>query len=183
MYGMPGCRARRTFALRNGQCPRQGLSGASTCERPIHEAIAVAPGRADERGSRRVAIARATSIAVEASAADVPDNRPLSRPGAVAGWAGHPRPPRLSLPGTESCGTAIRVPTRQSLAAGDRNRGQLCNPEDLLHSRPRITCASRRQAGRQRLPFQGYRLPAPCECQDWCVKPEKAERSRCLAVP
>ena len=58
MYQMSGCRARRMFALRNGQCPYQGSSSACTCVRHSHEAIGVAPGRADERGSRLVAIAR-----------------------------------------------------------------------------------------------------------------------------
>src|SRR5690348_10145051 len=30
---------------------------------------------------------------------------------------------------------------------------------------------------------QGHRLAAPAEVPDWCVELEKAERSRCLAVP
>ena len=87
MYQMSGCRAHRMFALRNGQCPHQGSSSACTCVRHNDEAIGVAPGRADERGSRLVAIA-AMSLAVEASAADVPDNRPLS----MARSAGRPWP-------------------------------------------------------------------------------------------
>ena len=58
MCQMSGCRARRMFALRNGQCPHQGSSSACTCVRHSHEAIGVAPGRADERGSRLAAIAR-----------------------------------------------------------------------------------------------------------------------------
>jgi hypothetical protein len=74
---MSGCHALRTFALRNDQCPRQGLSGACTCVRHIHEPSL------SHRGVRTIEGVdvwplRAASIAVEASAADVPDNRPLS---------------------------------------------------------------------------------------------------------
>jgi hypothetical protein len=57
MRRMSSCCARRIFAHRSGQCPRRGLSPICTCVRHIHEAIAVALGRADERGSRRMAIA------------------------------------------------------------------------------------------------------------------------------
>jgi hypothetical protein len=55
------------------------LSSACTYGRHIHEAVAAAIGRGGRVGERvNVWTLRVMSIAVEALAADVPDNRPLS---------------------------------------------------------------------------------------------------------
>ena len=41
---------------------------------------------------------------------------------------------------------------------------------------------SRRRPRLQTSSFQGNRLPALRECQDWCVEPKNAQRSCCLPV-
>ena len=47
---------------------------------------------------------------------------------------------------------------------------------------PRAIRVSRHRPRLQTSPFPGQSLPALRECQDWCVEPKKAQRSRCLPV-
>ena len=93
--------------------------------------------------------------------------------------------PGSALPETESWGTTGRGTTTTCpvFPAGNRNRAQSCGPEQLLLSRPGLLVRHDVEQDDGGRPCQGDRFRAPCECPDWCVEPEKAQRSCCLAVP
>ena len=132
----------------------------------------------------RAAAAGGTTAQPWQSGADVPDNRPLSRPDS-SDWTGRPTRAYWAPPAAHGKlgPRLLEQLTVRYLRLVTGNRAHPCGAEQLPRGCSGLVVRYDVEQD-DRGPFsQGDRFPAPCECLDWCVEPEKAQRSRCLAVP